>query len=730
MPGHLRPGERVDGRFTATQDLGEEEGVRHYRVHDGSGGPPALLRLAPEVRPGEDDVVQERLRQEASLALQTRAAGALPALIASGDWQGRPYLVTEEWPETRLASLVREGRGLTESRLLAPIAWQLASGLAAVHALGHVHRLIHLGQVRVEVRGPRTRAIWTGLRLIETETGRASWLRVRAGRLAFVAPELFAHDRARKVHGPAADRFALGVLLYHLASGGWPVERPEAADYALRLQIRGPTPLPAGAPVDARQREVVMALLSGLPSRRPPLEEVRAAWAAGEASVLAVSPRPASPPAPVWAPPAARNAGRPRPSGALPASPPPPGPPLPPPREKPGRREVSAARDACPEAASNPPPRPPPPSRRRPIPKGLPPLGVDPGAPTMLPPDERSDLSETGPPSMTGSEDDFTPPPHRGEARPHPGLALDPDGPYTHALHDPPEVWAPRVPRAAAPEIGPAPLGERFVPLDVIGVGTRGAVFRGRDRQTGREVALKVALAAHLPLFSACEPLAVQADQTLPGPVLTVLGHGAQEGRAWAAIELADGPTLETAVTRRGPCQPLVLAWLAESVARALATVQQVTGQAHGNLTPGNVFLCGPQGTPRLSEPGPEPRTGLLARGTDVLWRRLGLAAFAAPELLLGQPADRATDLYALAALCFFLVSARAPHAVSDPRELLDARLQGPPQPPTALQLAGNEALWNLLLRALHPDRGRRPPDLQTFIHSLRKACQAGGARA
>lgn len=138
------------------------------------------------------------------------------------------------------------------------ILGQVASGLAAVHEQGLVHRDIKPDNVLVTVRDGRPHALIAdfgiayhrdGPRLTRAGTGGL------VGTPEYLAPEL----RAGDVPTGAADCFALGVMAYELFAGERPFDRAGRRS--------GPPPRPRGLPDGAW--EVVLACLSVRPEDRP-----------------------------------------------------------------------------------------------------------------------------------------------------------------------------------------------------------------------------------------------------------------------------------------------------------------------------------------------------------------------------------------------------------------------------------------------------------------------------
>jgi serine/threonine-protein kinase len=176
-----------------------------------------------------------------------------------------------------------EGRTLREmagehvgEERLRDLARQAAEGLAAIHAAGIVHRDLKPENILVDRDG--------ALRIMDlgiAKPGDASVALTRPGQflgsLPYAAPEQCAGGEA----GPAADLYALGVVLFELATGGNPF-RADTPSECLRAQIALVPPPVAG--VTPFLADVIATLLAKDPARRFPSARVLAtALAKGEA---------------------------------------------------------------------------------------------------------------------------------------------------------------------------------------------------------------------------------------------------------------------------------------------------------------------------------------------------------------------------------------------------------------------------------------------------------------
>jgi serine/threonine protein kinase len=170
----------------------------------------AIKVLAPQW--SSDAGARRRFTREA----QAAAAVSHPHVItihAVGEWQGRPYLVMEYVSGASLQQRIEEA-GPLELRELLRIGAQAASGLAAAHAQGLIHRDIKPGNIMLENELARVKITDFGLARAVDDT-RLTQHGALAGTPPYMAPEQGRGDRLDR----RADLFSLGSVLYAMATG-------------------------------------------------------------------------------------------------------------------------------------------------------------------------------------------------------------------------------------------------------------------------------------------------------------------------------------------------------------------------------------------------------------------------------------------------------------------------------------------------------------------------------
>ncbi|MEU5010542.1 serine/threonine-protein kinase [Streptomyces sp. NPDC021749] len=199
-------------------------------------------------------------------------------------------------------------------------------------------------------------------------------------------------------------------------------------------------------------------------------------------------------------------------------------------------------------------------------------------------------------------------------------------------------------------------LGGRYRVTDRIGRGGMGVVCRAVDEVLGREVAVKVLRAytdASAPeladLRTRMQREARAAARIRHSGVVTVHDVLDEDGRPVIVMELVDGPSLDDALTERGPLDPREIARIGAQVMDALDAAHQV-GVLHRDVKPGNVLLdrtgrvvLTDFGIASIEAPGDGATTNLTRSGELV-----GSLDYLPPERAQGQGPTPACDIWSL----------------------------------------------------------------------------------
>lgn len=179
------------------------------------------------------------------------------------------------------------------------------------------------------------------------------------------------------------------------------------------------------------------------------------------------------------------------------------------------------------------------------------------------------------------------------------------------------------------------------------------SVFKAFDHQNQRMVIIKALTEPAAPL-RVREQLRVESDigRRLVHPNLRqVYAAGGPDDNPYLVLEYVEGGTLAEIV--RGPLPIELGVWIAKEVARALQALHQ-HGILHRDVKPKNIFVAS-TGEVKLADLG-------LAVDLDEAPRNLaGTMAYFPPEIVLGQAATEASDLFSLGAVLYEMLTGEAP---------------------------------------------------------------------
>ena len=232
----------------------------------------------------------------------------------------------------------------------------------------------------------------------------------------------------------------------------------------------------------------------------------------------------------------------------------------------------------------------------------------------------------------------------------------------------------------------------RYEIIARLGTGGMGEVYRARDRQLRRDVAIKV-----LPSSMSNNPdrlrrfeQEAQAAGSLNHPnILAIYDVGAQDGCPFLVSELLEGETLQCRLA--GPPLPVRVALdLAMQTVQGLAAAHE-RGIVHRDLKPGNVFVTTDDrvkildfGLAKLMQPEsvvPGPDTAPMVGPATKAGVMLGTVGYMSPEQATGVPADHRSDIFSFGVILYELLAGKRPFVGGSEIETLSAILRDEPPP-------------------------------------------------
>jgi tetratricopeptide (TPR) repeat protein len=249
--------------------------------------------------------------------------------------------------------------------------------------------------------------------------------------------------------------------------------------------------------------------------------------------------------------------------------------------------------------------------------------------------------------------------------------------------------------------------------LEQIGAGGMGVVYRARDEQLERDVAIKVLSPGLLADDAARKRFRKEALSLarLNHPNIAIVHEfGSQDGTDFLVTEYIPGITLDAKLGRGSLATKEVIDLSGQLMHGLTAAHEQ--GIVHHDLKPANLRLT-PDGrlkildfglaqlAPHASEQG---LTATLSKSQEVT----GTLPYMAPEQLRGEPTDARGDIWSAGAVLYEMASGKRPFPQSNSPLLINAILNQSPDPPRKIDGTIPPGLEQIILKALDKDPAHR----------------------
>jgi len=285
--------------------------------------------------------------------------------------------------------------------------------------------------------------------------------------------------------------------------------------------------------------------------------------------------------------------------------------------------------------------------------------------------------------------------------------------------------------RRAAAEVSDAGM---YRLLGKLGEGGMGEVWRAEHRMLARPAAIKIIRPDLLGAADAAEIATkrftreARATAALQSPhTVQLYDFGAtREGTFFYVMEMLRGLDMEDLVKRYGPVRPERAVYLLRQAAHSLQEAHE-RGLVHRDIKPGNlhvgVFAAKADWVKVLDfglvksfaddQAGTE---GLTVEGVTT-----GTPAYFPPEMAAGaSAADARSDVYALAAVAYWLITGQLVFAGNTPLEMVLQHVQQQPVPPSQrTEVAIPPELERIILAGLSKDPDQRPQSMREFAQRL-----------
>ncbi len=263
---------------------------------------------------------------------------------------------------------------------------------------------------------------------------------------------------------------------------------------------------------------------------------------------------------------------------------------------------------------------------------------------------------------------------------------------------------------------------DKYQILEEIGRGGMGVVYKARQQNPNRIVALKMILAGEHAGPRERTRLRNEAEaaaQIAHPNIVQIIESGEHDGLPFLAMEYVDGGNL----TRMLRATPQPIRWasrLTETLARAIHVAHKA-GIVHRDLNPTNVLMT-QKGSPKIGDFG-LAKFLLAADGISQNGVMLGTPSYMAPEQISngGRNVDARTDVYALGAVLYEMLTGSPPFRGLTPMETLCQVAEGEIVSPSKIRRGLPPDLETICLKCLERNPSQRYATARELADDLRR---------
>ncbi len=268
---------------------------------------------------------------------------------------------------------------------------------------------------------------------------------------------------------------------------------------------------------------------------------------------------------------------------------------------------------------------------------------------------------------------------------------------------------------------------DRFEVLDILGKGAQGIVYRARDPELDREVAIKsVLLRPDLREQGMVDNLLHEArtvSQLQHAHIVSIYDVGRDGLQPYLVLEYIDGQTLQQALQK-----PLPLADATRIMRAVLAGVAAAheRGIIHCDLKPANIML-GHDGSAKVADFGLATLADQAVEDGDQL---AGTPQYMAPEYIETRQRQTVSDVFSLGLIFYQLLTGKLAVDGEDVYQLLYAIAHQPIDPPSSHNPQVDERMDALIMKALEKDPANRFQNAGEMLAVLEQDLALGEAMA
>jgi len=246
-------------------------------------------------------------------------------------------------------------------------------------------------------------------------------------------------------------------------------------------------------------------------------------------------------------------------------------------------------------------------------------------------------------------------------------------------------------------------LAGRYEILQLIGQGGMGAVYKARDTELERIVAVKLIrgeFAKNPEILRRFKQELILARQVTHKNVIRIYDLGQADGIKFITMDFVEGQDLRHALSEKGKFPPKEAARILLQICRALEAAHS-EGVIHRDLKPQNIML---DSAGRLYVMDFGIARSAYLPGMTQTGALIGTPEYMSPEQARGEKLTERSDLFSLGVIFYELLTGKSPYPGDAPLATLWKRLKEKPRPPVEIEPTIPKPLNDIAMKALETE--------------------------
>lgn len=261
-------------------------------------------------------------------------------------------------------------------------------------------------------------------------------------------------------------------------------------------------------------------------------------------------------------------------------------------------------------------------------------------------------------------------------------------------------------------------LGNRYEILQLLGEGGMGAVYKARDIEVDRFVAVKVIrpdLASRPDILARFKQELILARQVTHKNVIRIFDLGEAEGLKFITMDFIEGRDLKSILREKGKLPTDEVTKIVTQICRALDAAHS-EGVVHRDLKPQNIMVDA-KGRVTVMDFG--IARSMEMQGMTQTGSLVGTPEYMSPEQAKGEDVDARSDLFTLGIIFYELLTGKTPFYADTAYATLLKRTQERARDPMELDPTISPQLSGVVMKCLEMNREQRYGAALDIIHDL-----------